>query len=276
MKKVVKTMLMLALATAMVWGKGDDAKAAVKTTELIANQEITDKLYMNGENDPNVYNFTVTNNGYVNFVFTGTGRTEEGVFTPNSNDWCDYKILVNGKEYEHGTVKLKGEAFNSDVYSFKEGTVISVQMSTERKTEKEYFQYKIKAVTTQLNNNETEINDSKKQATKLKAGKNHSAVLTGKNEDTDWFVFKAKKAGKYKISMTAKDYRWNTGVQTYIYCTVKKGSKTIVTDKEVIGGEKAVTLFKGNLKKGQKVYIKAVQGSCAYHSEIYNLKVKKY
>ena len=276
MRKVVRTMLTLALATVMVFGKGSDAKAAGKTTELIANQEITDKLYMNGENDPNVYNFTVTNKGYVNFVFTGTGRTEEGVFTPNSGDWFDYKILANGKEFEHGTVELKGEAYTSDVYSFKEGTVISVQMSTRRNTPAEYFQYSIKVVTTDLKNFETEINDSKKKATNLKAGKAYNAVLNGTNADTDWFVFKAKKAGKYKISMSAKDYRWDTGVQTYIYCTVQKGSKTIVTNKEVIGGNKAVTLFKGNLKKGQKVYIKAEQGSSAYHSEIYNLKVKKY
>ena len=276
MRKVVRTMLTLALATVMVLGKGADAKAAGKTTELIANQEITDKLYMNGENDPNVYNFTVTNKGYVNFVFTGTGRTEEGVFTPNSGDWFDYKILANGKEFEHGTVELKGEAYTSDVYSFKEGTVISVQMSTRRNTPAEYFQYSIKVVTTDLKNFETEINDSKKKATNLKAGKAYNAVLNGTNADTDWFVFKAKKAGKYKISMSAKDYRWDTGVQTYIYCTVQKGRKTIVTNKEVIGGNKAVTLFKGNLKKGQKVYIKAEQGSAAYHSEIYNLKVKKY
>lgn len=116
-------------------------------------------------------------------------------------------------------------------------------------------------------NFEKENNNTKSKANKIKDGKNYTGLLM--KSDTDYFVFTAPKTKTYKINAVVTS---NNGD---LHAQVMKGKKVLKTTSARYG-EGYVNLYKGKLKKGQKIYIKIYDINSFFYSKsaLYQIKVK--
>lgn len=106
-------------------------------------------------------------------------------------------------------------------------------------------------------------NNSRNTATKILCNKTYSGL--SQQDDKDWWCFTAPKTGKYKFyCVEIKDNKYQT-VKAYY------GAR-LISATTMRSNQGWATLYRGTLKKGQKIYILLDNGS---KNEFYRLKVKQ-
>lgn len=221
---------------------------SVKAEETLkANQEVKGTII---KNQSITYNFVMPKKGYFSFRLS------------NSASFLSVKMQANNKTWESEKYLSGGKLFTSSSYAFKPGTKVQITLENTYST----MDYTLCVNVKKVANFESEDNNKKSKADTIKAKKTYTGLIM--SEDTDWYVFKAPKKGKYKIS----------GVNTTngsIDFTTYRGNKKIASD-DLYEGNGYKTLFSGKLKKGQKIYLK-ISYSNLYSTKgvFYKIKVKK-
>lgn len=205
-----------------------------------------------------------TGDGYFYFEFcpqnaygTTLSGEEESVTKPQTfftdfyvvgegiTDTFDKDKIYNYTSYKTSSISLpKGKKATFKVSGYDSLFMSNVSIS-----------YTIKVVQVNPKRFETEDNESKKDADKIKVGKYYSGLISNVG-DIDYYVFKAPKTKKYKIKVGLTDNKYEYGKVSF---KAYKGSK-LLKDKSVSLNDKTVTLYSGKLKKGQKIYIKCNLG----------------
>ena len=159
---------------------------------------------------------------------------------------CDTKIIVNDKVYE-STDLLCNEEYKSKCYTFKRGTKINIFINNNNFGDDNPF-VKMNICVNTPDNYEKEDNNNREHANSFELNKIYNGLY--QEEDVDYWVFTAPRDGKYAIYAKTE-----TGNQSI---NIKTSSKKSIRCKEEEGWK---TLFKGKLKKNQKIYIKFNNGT---------------
>ena len=223
-----------------------------KANALKANVAMHGSIAEGGDTD--YYSYTVESNGYYYFQFENIdGQENKTVTFYNSANKKLYWINGTGR---------------SRYFDFAKGTTVYVAVSGV-----DYYKgsYTLTPVQEADSAWAVEPNNNKKKATKVKRNQTKYATI-GYFEDVDFFLYKATKSGKTKLSFVVEDdevdrigYGWNV----YIYNAKNKQ----LTHADLIQVDTELT-FKA--KKNAKYYIKVVS-SASYagaYGVKYSLKVK--
>lgn len=260
MKKILSVFMSVIIAlSCMVF-----AIPAEASTELQNGKTIE---VMFSQNTPGTQTFTYTmpEGGFfyykivpkykIVYDIDGIPHYDTGMYLPET------KLTYNYKEYGKSSV-FYGSNWCSPSYCFKKGAVVTISLEDYTDSSTESY-YDLTVYFKKTKNFESENNNSKKTADKLTLNKTYTGLSM--DGDTDYWVFTAPKAGKYKISATEVNEGFHNTVYAY------KGSKK-VKSVYIGGGDGYKTLYKAKLKKGQKIYVKLTDGA---NGEMYKIKVKK-
>lgn len=231
---------------------------------ISSNQTIIGRT--NG-NIPVTYTYTMPKSGYFYYTLKMVGTTvshtdSDAVITTksiSSDCMVCSSMSVNRKTYVDNNWVFYGDIFTSDHYAFKKGTKVKINIfeyegyTSSYSLTLHYFNPK---------NYEVESNNSRSKANKVALNKTYSGYL--QTDDKDWFVYKAPKAGNYKIRVAVTNPQ-SEGLNAEIY----NGYKRISEQNIYKGKSKTITL---KLKKNQKLYIRMLDlFNCCY----YKFNVKK-
>lgn len=216
-------------------------------------------VYGNSERDTKSTHmrFKIPATGYFHIQIVYTGGEELG--------FCDGyvmpKLKVNYKELEHGLADEK-ETFISDKYVFKKGTTVDVQVNAYMRQN-----FKVRMVFVKNKNYEPEGNNTKPKANKLKKNK----TITGRChlKDTDWFVYKIPKKGKYSFRFVSLTDNQNLVAKVY-------NKSKLIGSNVVYEGDGYKTIGKKKYKKGTKLYIKIKNNSYHKKSALYKVRLQKH
>lgn len=263
MKNIRKILMMTAAFAATITLAGSvKVSAQDRTIELNEEREFSLQDY-----EEDVINFTAPQNGgfHIEVVLADTvknGKSENyGNVTLSAKLVHDYK-----KSWEAFNINRdKGRIVSPD-FCYAPGS--NMQLQVKGNFNKYTFKYKVKIVSDGNKFYEKETNDIAKKATSIKLKKTYSGVLND-IEDTDWFVFKAPKAGKYKFYVVNTETSWKP-IQATGFKTKKKADTNAISVYPEKGWAKVKAV---SLKKGQKYYVKVAK---AYNNNAtYQIKVKK-
>ena len=185
------------------------------------------------------------------------------------------KVIANGKVYQEEKRAFNDGMWRSGRYNFKKGTKLSIEVKGNGANYGyvNKIGYKVEVKTGSEDNFEVEDNSAKKNPSELVLGESTGNFIDG---DIDWWVFKAPKKGTYSISGAVSDVDdeatkeniSNAILNTTSFKELKRSKQATIT---FVDGYKNV--FKGKLKKGQKVYVQVLQSQ---ESDVfYKLKVEK-
>lgn len=247
-----------------------------KAETMLSPDEVYDDTVKNSENKN--YIFVMPESGYVWIEVTPISCyyiDNKGQIVQNndSSNHLTNKIVANGKVYQEKERYLKDGMWRSGRYNFKKGTKISIDVEGDQWYSNCIISYKVEVKTGSEENFEVEDNSAKKNPSKLVIGESTGNFV---DADVDWWVFKAPKKGTYSISgavsdvddEATKDKLSNAILNTTSFKGLKRSKQATIT---FVDGYKNV--FKGKLKKGQKVYVQVLQ---AQDSDVfYKLKVEK-
>lgn len=268
-----KTILSLLLSLGMCFGV---FVAPVHAQTIGSNQTITGQT--NGYT-PTTYTYTMPKSGYFYYTYTIAGDT----YIYHSDDTDEVKpfvsyhpiktsMKVNYKTYVDNDSAFQGQPFTSDVYAFQKGSQIKISVWDYYRDCSTGYSLTIHYVNPK--NFEKEANNSRGKAMKIQAKKTYTGIISH-SEDDDWFVFKASKAGKYKVNcVVTKDHsdRINTevykGYKSLNSCSIREGDGWINILNSY--SQKNTTV---KLKKNQKLYIHIYYDY--YKQTWYKLNVKK-
>lgn len=260
MKKILSVFMSVLMAVSCLVF----AVPAEASTELQIGKTVE---VMFSQNTPETQTFTYTmpSGGYfyykvvpkysIFYDIDGIPHQDTGLYLPET------KITYNYKEYGKTSV-FYGSNWRSPSYCFKKGAKITISLTDYTDLSTESY-YDLTVYFKKTKNFESENNNSKKTADKLTLNKIYTGLSM--DGDTDYWVFTAPKAGKYKIIATEVNEGFHNTVYAY------KGSKK-VGSAWINSGDGYKTVYKGKLKKGQKIYVKITDGA---DNEMYKLKVKK-
>lgn len=231
-------------------------------------------------NIPVTYTYTMPKSGYFYYTLNMVGITvshtdsDGNVTTKSISSDCMVcsSMSVNRKTYVDNNWAFYGDIFTSDHYAFKKGTKVKINIfeyegyTSSYSLTLHYFNPK---------NYEVESNNSRSKANKVALNKTYSGYL--QTDDKDWFVYKAPKAGKYRV--------WAVVTAPHsgdIYAEIYNGYKRI-TNQYISEGSGWINLtnyYDSNykkqsslkLKKNQKLYIHI---SRDYYNCDYKFNVKK-
>lgn len=248
LNQMMKRSMGILLAFSMVLGGLYMNGTSVKAEETLqANQEVKGTI-LNGQSI--TYNFIMPKKGYFSFRLS------------NSASFLSVKMQVNYKTYENEAFLSGNRLFTSSSYSFKPGTKVQITLDNTYST----MDYTLCVDVKNVANFESESNDKKAKADTIKLKKTYTGLIM--SEDADWYVFKAPKKGKYKISGVVT----NEGAIDF---ASYKGNKKIASD-DLQEGKGYKTLFSGKLKKGQKIYLKISYSTLwSRRGVFYKIKAKK-
>lgn len=243
-------------------GKPVHSEAATRTLE--ANEWYTFKLN-DDQKDDLIYK--MPSKGYCYFQVVPLEDWDDGFLQSCAN--LKAETVVNYKTYESDSVCSDDGIYSTQKYAFNKGTAIHLKVNGSNWSPgcEEVYKYKVRVVQKNPSNFESENNNSKKKADALKAGK--TTIGLKMSGDTDWFVFKAPKTGKYTIKGVVVT---DDGSSNYMNMYVYKGAKNIGS-QYIYYGSGWGTAFSGKLKKGQKIYLK-INHSWSY-DYFYKIKVSK-
>lgn len=239
------------LALSMVLGTLYVNGVSVKAEETLqANQEVKGTLL---SEQSVTYNFIMPKKGYFSF------RASSNL------SFLSVEMQVNYKTWEADKYISGNSLYTSSSYAFKPGTKVQIKL-THTWASHEAIDYTLCVDVKNVANFETESNDKKAKADTIKLKKTYTGLIM--SEDADWYVFKAPKKGKYKIS----GVNHTTGtIDFHTY----KGNKEIVSG-DLQEGKGYQKLFSGKLKKGQKIYLKISYSNLfSTKGVFYKVKVKK-
>ncbi|MGN1329561.1 MAG: hypothetical protein ACI4V4_07665 [Eubacterium sp.] len=266
MKKLLSLAMSLVMLLSIELGMNITAQA---DTEIVAGQTynvIFSTTEKGSQKITQKFTYTVPAGGYFYYkVIPQYYRSwdDEGKVYEYDNFYLpETKLTYQYKDYVKSTYIRYGENWKSGSLSFPKGTKVTISL-TDNVRNNEESSYGLIVYFKKTSNFEIESNNSKKKATKLTAGKTFTGICM--DDDTDWWVFTANKTGTYKISATEVSEGFYNSLQAY------KGSKK-VGECTIRSGEGYKTVFKGKLKKGQKIYVHITNGA---NDEMYKIKVKK-
>ncbi|MGN0312048.1 MAG: hypothetical protein ACI4CC_04660 [Lachnospiraceae bacterium] len=262
MKKAVSFVLTFVLVlSCFLWITPEEVKA--EGYEL--KKDVTYELCLIG-GTTDTYTYEVPDNGYFYIEVTPTYYTKEDGETVNSTSWwLPFRISANYKEYENVNCHRSDGTYTSKMYSFAPGTKVQLEFSSN--TSGYLWYYNVSIYQVKETRFETENNNSKNKSDSISEGKYYNALMM--KDDTDWFVFKAPKTGKYKVYLVNTDT--NSG-RSWMGTTVYNGSSKILASANIYSGDGVKRVCTVKLKKGQKLYIK---NSNPYGNFLYKIKVKK-
>ena len=273
--KIMKKLMVVFFAMAVVLS-GLLLPMEAKAETMLSPDEVYDDTVKKSENKN--YIFVMPESGYVWIEVTPISCyyiDNKGQIVQNndSSNHLTNKIVANGKVYQEKERYLKDGMWRSGRYNFKKGTKISIDVEGDQWYSNCIISYKVEVKTGSEENFEVEDNSAKKNPSKLVLGESTGNFL---DADVDWWVFKAPKKGTYSISgavsdvddEATKDKLSNAILNTTSFKGLKRSKQATIT---FVDGYKNV--FKGKLKKGQKVYVQVLQ---AQDSDVfYKLKVEK-
>ena len=205
--------------------------------------------------------FIVPKTGYISFAV----KLSKGVYnTALRIDMGDVRYV--DATVNNSTITGGDGIYRTGRYSFKPGKKVKVTLEMPSFIISQKCNYRITMKHTVPPRYESELNNSKPKADTLKLGKAMSANILQK--DTDWFVFKAPKAGTYKFA--AKMLLPKSGESTQAAMTIYKGSRQIDA-KYPASGDGYVKLAAIALKKGEKAYVKVKPYTATVESMLGNL-----
>lgn len=273
--KMMKKLMVVFFAMAVVLS-GLLLPMEAKAETMLSPDEVYDDTVKKSENKN--YIFVMPESGYVWIEVTPISCyyiDNKGQIVQNndSSNHLTNKIVANGKVYQEKERYLKDGMWRSGRYNFKKGTKISIDVEGDQWYSNCIISYKVEVKTGSEENFEVEDNSAKKNPSKLVIGESTGNFV---DADVDWWVFKAPKKGTYSISgavsdvddEATKDKLSNAILNTTSFKGLKRSKQATIT---FVDGYKNV--FKGKLKKGQKVYVQVLQ---AQDSDVfYKLKVEK-
>lgn len=260
MKKLLSvTMSIVIMLSCMIF-----AIPAQAATQIKENQTV-EVVFQRNTSLKQTFTYTMPEGGYfyykivpkykIVYDIDGIPHYDTEMYLPET------KLTYNYKEYGKSSV-FYGSNWRSPSYCFKKGAVVTISLEDYTDSSTESY-YDLTVYFKKTKNFESENNNSKKIADKLMLNKTYTGLSM--DGDTDYWVFTAPKAGKYKISATEVNEGFHNTVYAY------KGSKK-VGSAWINSGDGYKTVYKGKLKKGQKIYIKITDGA---DNEMYKIKVKK-
>ena len=260
MKKLLGMTAALFAAFAIAGGM----KASAAECSLNVNEE---KEFSIIGSDENVIEFKAPKNGAFHIEVVLTDTVKNGKSENYVNVSLTTKMSYNYKTmWNLGNINRDAGWVKSPEFCLPAGSTVS--LNVKGNFNDCTFKYKVKVVNDGDKYFEKEDNGSAKKATSIKVKKTYSGVIND-NEDVDWFVFKAPKAGKYKFSAvnTEDHHGWTSFTG---YKSKNKADGNYVGIYNETGWKKIKTV---SLKKGQKYYIKVARGY--NNNATYKLKVKK-
>ncbi|WP_408071711.1 hypothetical protein [Butyrivibrio sp. JL13D10] len=226
------------------------------------------------------YSFTLKTNGSCDFTFQtpASGYFKVDLQVTNCIDNDGKHLTPNPSQLDLSVdnqlldTDLDGSHSVSHSYAYAPGKTGSIHVIAGTGYAATYY-YKLTVVNETPANFESEDNNTAKAANKIVTKKLYSGILNKKNDDEDWYLFKAPKTGNYKFYIQNTD---DAATGDFFYVTGYK-SKTKVDKKNSFktahAGKGFLTLKKVKLKKGKKYFIRI--SSPLYESIPYEIKVKK-
>jgi hypothetical protein len=230
-----------------------------------------------------VYNFSVTYGSPQTFTFqtpaTGYIRVEvtvtdvkDGQGKTAYGNLIDCQASVDNKSILYTLIGRNSGTKASTNYAFAPGKTGTINVSADVSVPWTYY-YQIKIVNETPENFEAEDNNTADTANKIKTKKVYNGILNEKNEDADWYVFKAPKTGNYRFFFQNMDDA-RTGDFFYVQGYKKKNKvDSRIPYTSVHAGKGWCKSKKIRLKKGKKYYIRI--SDSLYDSNAYQIKVKK-
>lgn len=268
-KKVICVFLSMALFLPAITMSLNTRKVQAETT-LQENITYSESMC----HETKTYNFTMPSSGYFWYEITPVYYTKDGVQGTSTTWFIRHTIYANYKQYDDNSAYYSNGTWRSFRYNFKKGT--NVQIRLHESSDASYvWYYKIIVRTQNVKNFEKENNGARTKANALKVNKEYTGNML--KDDTDWWVFKAAKSGTYKITgivsqidQEATESKSSYGAYLNPACYVGNKDKGTTRIDDVSGYK---TIFKGKLKKGQKVYVRVSYDNWYY--VFYRLKAKK-
>lgn len=267
-KKLLSLFLTIVAMSSMIAGNYTTAQAA---DNISLNVEYSESIC----HEQKVYSFTVPKSGYFYYTITPISYTTDGEEMHSDAWYIAHEMYVNYKKYEDSKAYYRDGTWRSFRYNFKKGTKVQIKINETSSAENVWY-YKVKVFTGKVSNFEKENNGTKSKANTIRINKSFTGNML--KDDVDYWVFKAPKTGRYKISGVISDndyYGTESKHDDSAYLNAssylgykKRGSATL----DEVSGYK--NIFKGKLKKGQKVYIKIQYDN--WYDMFYKIKAKKY
>lgn len=265
--KAAKSILLAAAAFCAVitLGKNDVKAQNYEQGNLLIGQTQTVTLSSKSYTDNFNYHFTTPKGSAFKVSVAYVARRKKDDNTSSDGGYIYTKAIVDYKDIWSDYI-WQGDGFKTSYeFAYPGGKDCTVRISNI--SEYDIYTVQILVEKVDYSNFESEGNNTAGSANKLKNNKIASGIIN--KDDTDWFVFKAPKTGKYKFSVVDCDNE-DGG---YLYCAGYK-SKTKLDKGDYIWqgqGWKKINTVK--LKKGKKYYIKISESS--REGIHYQVKVKK-
>ena len=260
MRKVVSLILTGAILLSAFLLPTEQVKAE---TTLVDGNDWYEMALPGGSSQEYVYEMPAT--GYITIEVACQYYTHNGKVSDSTFWWLPLKVVVNDTLYENKDVHYSDGVWTSSMLSFKEGTKIKLIFSSTSDSDHQWY-YKFRVVEHKVKNLETENNNSKGSADKVKLNTTYNGIMM--LDDQDYYVFTAPSKGKYTFKAV------NTDIDHYygLTCALYNNSYKCLASTQLASGEGWKNIRKVSLKKGQKVYMKY----SSYNKDFcYKLKVKK-
>ena len=261
MKKVLGKITGIVLAAAMTISALSVCKVEVKAAQAInVNQEY--RVVINGE-EKQEFTF-VTPQDAITSIEAVVADANMGLYSTS------LKLTVDYCNYWSGSIRRGEGKIESQSYVFQPGHTATFSISNGLKSLRSEVVFKINC--THVDNLEKEGNNAAGTATKIKAGKTYTGVVTKEDSDVDWYVFKAPKTGKYRFYAvnTVTDGSLNNVSIEGFKSKTKKDSNFSQYLRAGAGWSKSKAI---KLKKGKKYYVR-ISGA-HFRSIPVQLRVKK-
>lgn len=211
------------------------------------------------------YVYEMPKSGYITIEVACQYYMHKNQVSDSTTWWMPVKVVVNDKLYENTNVYYSNGVWTSSMLSFKEGTKVRLIFSSSSVSDYQWY-YKFRVVEHSVKNLETENNNSKSSADKVKLNTTYNGIMM--LDDEDYYVFTAPSKGRYAVKAV------NTDIDHYygLTCALYNNSYKCLASTRLGSGEGWKKVGTVSLKKGQKVYMKY---SSYDKNFCYKLKVKK-
>lgn len=202
MKKILSIVLTLAIFGSVIFIAPTELMAA--TTQLVADEEY-ELIIPHDLDNFQTYTIKAPKSGYFYVELEPIQNVYDNGDTATGSGHLEYKIVSNYKEYEsEGRFNCNYDTLKTCLYGFAPGTEVELKLQYDGYNRRNgYLILRATVYEVKDSNFEKENNNSKNKADKVVKGKTYNALSM--NFDTDWFVFTAPKAGKYKFYLTNTD-----------------------------------------------------------------------
>ncbi len=245
--------------------------ASTELSETISSNQTITKTVSGGTNY--TFNYTMPDSGYFYVTFTPVKSVKASTGKESYWESMGFTLTANYKTYSTFSGKrAKDGTQQTSEFTFAPGTNVSLRVTTSSYDYNYNLTYTVTVHYCTTKYQEKETNNTKKKASTLKLKKTYYGNLP--LQDTDWYVFKAPKAGKYTFRVTNADLYRSTYSNSYFYANAFKGTKRLCSsDKTAYSNSGAVKLTSVKLKKGQKVYVRLTSSN--KYNVNYRIKVTK-